>query len=122
MLIHLLGDAASAWRSKLRISDDINVFEKKYTYVDQVELQGRGISFKLNPRPGGQDVEISISVRASSGKLVVSFGPKLLAPVPPSGGCWIIEWPIVSGSYNVRIVLEGCNAFEADLLYDDLPF
>ena len=122
MLLYLLGSHADVWRSRLRISDDINVFEKKYAYVDQVELKNNGLVLKLNPRSDGKDVKIRLHVVDERKKAILTYEQQRLPPVPPSGGRWLFKGTIIPGRYTVRVELEDCRAFQAQMLYDDDPF
>ena len=62
-LIHALGSHASSWRAKIsRLSTDMQVFDKRYVYVDRVTLQNDGVVFKLHPREDGRDVALALRV------------------------------------------------------------
>ena len=123
-LLDMLQEQAQAWASRVRVSDDIRVFEKRYTYVQSVDLSDEGITFSIAPRMSGGDVRISLGVRnAQTNEQVVSLAPQMLRPIPPhENKNWIVKHPIPEGQYRVEIWLEDCKAFSAKMLHESVPF
>jgi len=121
-LLYRLGTQARKWRDRIRVSDDIAVFEKRYTFVEQVELQGGGLYLKLHPRFDGLPVSVTANVSNEIGRSIIAFRNDSLMPVPPSGGRWHIRGNVPNGVYVLRIDLEGHCAFQAEMCLDDLPF
>jgi hypothetical protein len=96
--------------------------EKKYTYVEDVALQGDGVVFRLHRRFDGQPIAIRIDVWDHRGIPVRSFFSSSMSPVAPDAERWIVKSTIRPGFYRVRIELEDCCAFDARLLHGDIPF
>ena len=113
--------AAKRWGKIIRVSDDLNVFEKKHIFVDTVSIQNDGVLFKLHPV--GPPVHVRVEVRNGSGRMITSIERKDTPPVAPTGGSWHVRAQLSDGYYRVRIMIEGCRAFDAELLLGDgLPF
>jgi len=49
-LLHHLGDAADDWADLIRVSDDMQVFQREYCYVEEVSVANNGVVFRLHPR------------------------------------------------------------------------
>jgi hypothetical protein len=113
--------AARRWSPKVHVSDDLRVFEKRHTFVDTVSLQHDGVVFKLHPAAG--TVSIHVEAFDDMGKTVAELRRNDLHVVPPNGSvAWRAPANLPNGDYTVRITIEGCRAFEADLLLADGPF
>lgn len=122
-LIDLLEGEAEGWHPRIRVSDDLRVFEKKYTFVERVSLDQAGLLFAMSPRPDGADVTVQVRVEAADGRVPVAFGPAPLKPFPPHAQqLWRIQGRLDPGYYRAQIWLENCLAFSGTLVQDDLPF
>lgn len=122
-LIDLLGREGEPWHQRIRVSDDLRVFEKRYTFVERVSLDQGGLLFSMSPRPDGADVVVEAAVQAEDGSFPVRFGPAPLKPFPPHAQqLWRLFGQLQPGMYRVSISLEGCLAFSGTLIQDDLPF
>jgi hypothetical protein len=120
-LLHELGSSGSRrWRQQIYVSDDLDVFEKRQTFVDTVSLQHDGIVVKLHP--AGRPIAIAVEAWDDKGKLAASLSYKELSEVPPSGGAWRFPAKLANGIYRIKITIEGCRAFESDLLLAEGPF
>ena len=122
MLLSLLGSGARKWRDMIRVSDDIRVFEKKYTYVDEVSVQSTGLIFRLAPRTDGQKVKIQIRVWDSKDAQCKAFGSSEFSPVPSTSTRWLLKCELPPDLYRVRIELEDCVGFDAPVLHEEIPF
>jgi hypothetical protein len=49
-LLCLLGGKQAEWSSRIHISDDLLLFERRHVFVDSVFLSSNGINFQLSPR------------------------------------------------------------------------
>ena len=123
-LLDLLNDVARYWEPRIRVSDDIRVFEKRYTYVESVDISDDGVIFSIAPRMAGGDVNVELrATDVASGNLVISLAPQMLSPIPSQENKnWIVRQPIAAGRYRVEIWLEGCKAFSAILMHESVPF
>jgi hypothetical protein len=83
MLLHALGSHGRRWTQKIVISDDIRVFEKKYTYVEDVALQGDGVVFRLHRRVDGQPIAVRVDVWDPKGSTYQDVLQFLNEPGPP---------------------------------------
>ncbi len=122
-LVYMLTpEAESYWRPRIRVSDDMKVFEKRFSYVENVSISNEGLSFQLAPRRDGASVEVQIRVRnTGSGELVMSFANKAMQPIPPSRR-WIIRRKFEPGNYAIDIDVEGHAAYRTEILYEEQPF
>ena len=121
-LIHLLGDRAADYADKIIVSDDLRVFDKRFTYVEEVGIQSDGVTYRLSPRHDGANVELGVQVTVEGRPPTTIFGPAQWPPLPLNAKRWITRHGIPPGRHLVRIDLEGCRAFEAYLSLDEEPF
>ncbi len=121
-LLHDLGGNARVWRSRIFVSDDSRVFEKRYAFVEEVSIKSDGIYFRISPRERPRDVNVQVDVWNWEGQHLNRSGPRDIPAVPPSKGQWTIPRKLEDGIYRVRILLEGCRAYEALLPLGELPF
>jgi hypothetical protein len=122
-LLDILGRSAARWQQKILVSDDIRVFEKRFTYVDRVAIDENGVLLSLAPRSDGQDVRAEVEVNTRRGRRLIHYGPAPLTPFPPyAQKLWRIHGALEPGNYVVTVQLEGCCAFRGTLLLEELPF
>jgi hypothetical protein len=123
-LLDMLNYEEKFWAARVRVSDDLRVFEKRHTFVQSVDISDEGIIFSLAPRIDAADVKIAMSVRnATTNISVVTLAPQMIKPIPPNENKnWIIKHPMTEGRYRVEIWLEDCRAFSAELLHESIPF
>lgn len=121
-LLQALGPNRMKWERRIKVSDDLRVFEKRFTFVESVSLNKDGLIFRLNPRSDHRPVAVQIDVRDLGGaqRILVSRGS--LPSVPPNALAWQVRGELVPGVYNVSIKLEEHQAFNATLKLDDIPF
>ena len=113
--------AAKRWSRFVHVSDDLNVFEKRYTFVDTVSIQTDGVLFKLHP--AGPPVQVRVEVLDVAGHVIKSAEREDTPPAAPKGGSWHLRTQLSDGCYRVRITIENCRAFDAELFVGDgLPF
>ena len=121
-LIHALGNTAPVWDKRIRVSDDIKVFEKRFCFVEAVSLANDGIIFRLNPRHDMLQNYISIKSYNSSGKMVCDFTTENISAYPPKSKFWRFDVPLSEDEYRVIIDIEGHRAYNALLKLDQAPF
>lgn len=122
-LIDMMRGRADHWHPRIRVSDDLRVFEKRYTFIERVSLDQGGLLFSMSPRPDGADVVVRVRVEAENGTAPITFGPSPLKPLPPHAKqLWRIRGDLAPGYYRAQIWLEDCLAFSGALIQDDLPF
>jgi hypothetical protein len=125
-LLHAIGDMADQWADIVRVSDDIQVFQKEFCYVEEVALSTKGVTFRLHPRNNPGKVEVRVeAAELGTGTVVTRFGPGELDPVPGGGKSrWIAEseQPLKPGAYLVRLWLEGHLACETVQSVEPIPF
>ena len=54
-MLHLLGDKQDFWSGCCQVSDALKVFEKRYTFVEEIGLTEAGVLF-ASKTTGGTDV------------------------------------------------------------------
>ncbi len=114
-VLHLLGDKQDFWSGCCQVSDALKVFEKRYTFVEEIGLTEAGVLFALNHRWDRREVEISIDVWAESGAHILTFYHNALEAKPATGGRWIYKHPLADGNYRVRVQLERQLAFDGPI-------
>lgn len=117
-LLHLLGDSAGQWRDRIRVFAEPGLFENRWAYVNTVDGGPNGIEFTLHPRQDGRTVATKLEVRNGDGELLLHSATKEL---DPAKNC-IWRQSLQPGVYLTRIELEGCLAYEAPFVVDELPF
>lgn len=118
-LLFKLGDAATLWKKRIRVSDDIRVFNRLFTYVEHVHLSNDGIVFELHPRNDGKKIAIKVLVRDALGSQVALFEDNDFAPYPKTGKRWRTPAQLSPGIYEATIWLEKEEAYHAKLHLGD---
>jgi len=124
MLVNLLDpQIAVQWTNRIRVSEDMMLFQRDYTYVESVSISGKGLHFQLAPRRDNQDVNVQIFVRDNRGDLILSYAKSQFRPRPPSNAKqWILKRKFLPGRYLVTIELENFTAYENEIDYAETPF
>ncbi len=121
-LLQALSASASQWDKKIRISDDLKVFEKRFTFVEKVSLVNEGIIFRLNPRADLRPISVSLEARDATGRVCVRMNNTELSATPPKAAAWQVKAKLQPGLYRVVIRLEGHEAYKSTLMLDEFPF
>jgi ssDNA thymidine ADP-ribosyltransferase, DarT len=122
-LLHDLGPRQRRkWGDRIQVSDDLRVFEKRFTFVEHVSLQHNGVVFRLHPSP--QKVALNIKVWKWGGRPVFEKSLSALPTIPTDRDktSWITSAKLDDGEYRVQITIEGCRVFEDRILLGDYPF
>lgn len=120
-LLHFLGPAAEPWLARIRVSDDIRVFNRLLTYVEHVHLSSDGVIVELHPRNDGRNIDFRLHVIDTDGAVVAELVNTNFRPIPPTTKRWRVPCVLFPGIYLVRIWIEEELGFEARLqLGDDL--
>lgn len=115
-LCDMLGPYSANWLRKIVVSDDLLVFERRYTFVEHVSFTDEGLVFQLNPRVDGRTVAVKIQATNSAGDSVVNFSNSEMKARPEAPVTrWRIQANLPYGIYRVRIELEGHLAFCANV-------
>ncbi len=124
MLLHLLGDARADWENYCKVSDALKVFQKNYTFVQDLRLTEAGVVFRLNPRSDHQNIALKIDVwNGATGQKVGDFYNASHAPYPaPPSSTWIWQLKLAPGTYLVEVRLESCLAFRGRFELGDSLF
>lgn len=117
-LLHLLGDSADRWADKIRVFAQPGLFENRWAYMNTVDGGPNGIAFTIHPRQDGQPVTTALRIWDGNGNQILGFTPRELDPAQR----WITRESLRPGTYLVRFELEGCLAYEAPFMVDELPF
>lgn len=119
-LCDMLGDQAKMWSSKIIVSNDLLVFERKYVFVEYVGIAENGLVFELNPRSDQKPISIKAVATDLTGREVINFVNKEMAAQPEAPiRRWRIAASLPHGTYRVRIELEGHLAFCANVKHGD---
>lgn len=117
-LLHLAGSqAASAWSKRTSVFAEQGVFENKWVYVDSVEATSDGVRIKFHPRVDSKTIDFDAEIWR--GETRIYRGGKQDAN---ASMIWHLKQPLTNGQYKICIKVEGCLAYEALVLVDDLPF
>jgi hypothetical protein len=113
-LCHLLGKDAPRWSSKIIVSNDHLVFERKYTFVEYVTMVADGLVFELSPRFDAKPISVKVSATDNNHNEVISFySGEMLAHPSSTVKRWRISKQLPHGKYHVQINLEGHLAYSA---------
>jgi hypothetical protein len=113
-LLNLLGVHRARWVDRCYVSDALKVFEKRYSFVQDIGLTHEGVVFALNRREDGRGVAISIQVWDNQDQFVARFDHADLLATPPQGR-WIYNHPFADGLYRVRVEIEGHLAYDSPI-------
>lgn len=120
-LLFMLGANAEQWQARIRVSDDIRVFNRLLAYVEHVHLSANGVIVELHPRNDGRTINFRLHVINQNGVVIAEFQNEDFAPIPPGAKRWRIPCDLLPGNHQIRIWIEHELAFEALLqLGDDL--
>ncbi|MCM2458839.1 DUF4433 domain-containing protein [Rhizobium sp. CG4] len=116
-LLHMLGTKADFWRPAIQISDDLQVFDRRFTFVEKVMIDNKGIVARFNPRQDRQQISIRVTALASDGAIALSFENSAIDAIPqPPATSWRFNGTLPDGRYLVEIVLEGHLAYRAYMM------
>lgn len=117
-LLHLLGDLADEWSDRIRVFTAPGLFESRYAYMNTVDGGPDGVAFTLNPRRDSASVATMMQVWDSGGDQCMHFGPQELDPAKR----WVSRKSLEPGTYLARFELEGCLAYKAKFMVEEMPF
>ncbi len=120
--LHHLGTASSQWHQFCSVSEELKVFDKRFSFVADIDLSREGVSFRINHRHDFQNVSIVIQVYDAKNQLCVDFKNDDFKTNNQSGGRWIHRATLEPSNYLVRVQLENHPAYEAMLRLDDSLF
>ena len=122
-LLYLLGADREKWAGLCYVSDALKVFQKDYTFIQEIRLTPKGVVFRLNPRRDRQNIKVSIKIRNSIGVIVGDFFNNDHAPHPnPPADSWLWELPLQQGVYLVEVKLEDTLAYRSEIELGDSLF
>jgi hypothetical protein len=118
-LLYMLGNERSKWSSKVLVSSDLLLFERRFVFVEDVSLSEKGLIFKLNPRRDPLPVDVEVRIWDAKGtEVLIRRNPNF--NILPNKR-WLIQQDLQNGFYLVEIKLEQHLAFRCNLsLGDDL--
>jgi len=103
----------------MRVSDDLKVFEKRFTFVQTVSLSNDGVVFQLNPRHDSAPAAIDLTLWDFDGRVVATYSDSnLRASAKP----WKLPAVLSPGLYKAVIRLDGELGFHAFLKLDNASF
>ena len=94
------------------MSDDLQVFDKKFVFVQDVKVSSEGVTARFNPRSDRADVAIGVQVSNQDGRVLLDRTYPSIQPVPPNGMGWIFKAELPDDLYTVTIRLEGHLAYQ----------
>lgn len=121
-LLHLLGVERDRWAESCFVSEGLKVFDKKFTFVQEVGLTPEGVTFVLNPREDRRPIAVQIEVWDAVQNKVLDFLNENLAAKPPSAARWIYKHELPNGVYRVIVKLEGQLAHNSIIVLGDSLF
>ena len=117
-LLHQLGNSADQWIDRIRVFTALGLFESRWAYLNTVDGGPDSVAFTISPRHDGASVTTTMWVWDGNGNQRMHFGPTELNPAKR----WISQESLEPGTYLARFELEGCLAYEAPFMIDELPF
>ena len=80
---------------RIRVSDDLQVFEKRFTFVESVSLANDGLIFRPHARHDLRPVAVRVEARDASGHLCVRMKNDSL---PANASAWQVRVPLRPGN------------------------
>lgn len=122
-LLNALGGEREKWAPFCQVSDALKVFQKDYTFVQELRMTPKGIVFRLNPRRDRQKIKVEIRVFDNKGTKIDSFFNNDHDPSPsPPFANWIWERSWNDGLYLIEVDLEDTLAFRSSVQLGDSLF
>lgn len=115
MFLYKLGQAAPQWQSFCSVSEELKVFDKRFAFLNDIDLSTEGISFRLNHRHDRQNVSIVIQAYNEQNQLCADFRNDDFKTYNKSGGRWIFRTELQPSNYLVKVEIEDKLAFEGNL-------
>lgn len=112
-LLHLLGPDANIWKPRIQISDDLQVFERRFAFAERVSIDNKGVVAQLNARRDRSDVDVEVKVTGTKGDVLINFHKTMAARPNPPSNSWRFNAVLPDGQYLVEIHLEGHLAFRS---------
>jgi hypothetical protein len=122
MLSYELGPVAAQWIDRMIISDDLNVFEKRYSFIQTVDIGHSGVTFKVHPRSDNQEIELRLRIKHGQELISDDTFSRLPAVSKSGSSIWIKRAHLADGDYRVRIDIEGHKAYINSLTLGDALF
>ena len=122
-LLYMLGGNRDEWENFCHVSDALKVFQKDYTFVQEIRLTNDGVVFRLNPRRDLRSISVKIDVWDAKGKNVINFLNSDHAPQPnPPALNWIFRHKLPDGLYRLEVKLENNSAYRNEIILGDTLF
>ena len=122
-LLYMIGENRREWENLCHVSDALKVFQKDYTFLQELRLTNEGIIFRLNPRRDRRNISVKIDAWDMTGRKVVNFFNAEHAPQPePPSLNWIWRQPLADGIYRVEVNLEESLAYKAEVTLGNTLF
>lgn len=117
-LLHLLPlNLRRTWSTRIRIAD-LDLFERRWTFVEEVVVVNDIITFRFNPSTKGPGpFHARITYRENGSTDINQWEGKS----PALDGSWRVRIP-QSSSGEVCLYLDNALAFADTIIFDDLPF
>lgn len=122
MFLYKLGQAAPQWQRFCSVSEELKVFDKRFAFVNDIDLSTEGVSFRLNHRHDLQNVSIAVQVYNEQNQLCADFRDEDFKTYNQSGGRWIFRTALQPSNYLVRVRIENHTAFEGMIRLGDSLF
>jgi len=117
-LVDLLGGAIGLSLNRLIVKQtEPAIFENKWAYVDTVDASVDGFRISFHPRNDAGPIRVAIRV-SRDGSIIWSGG------IADASGAsvWRVPCEMRDGWYRCEVDIEGCLAYSASHLIDQLPF
>lgn len=110
-------DAASQWRRLVVSHTEPGIFENKWAYVETVDVSGSGMRIKFHPRQDALPCQFAVQIYRD--QTLVWNGGNGDADMSL---VWNVNTQLSPGTYRCVIEVDGCLAYSATHLVDELPF
>lgn len=121
-LIHLMGADADRWRSRMWVSEDLRLFQRRFPFVREITLTRSGLVFSINPRHDLAPLDLKVQIRDDRNLVILDRWYSDLPSVPPQGDRWHIAHEFADGNYLVELAIEDKLAFKSTLTVGDIIF
>ncbi|MBB3801298.1 hypothetical protein FHR47_001532 [Xanthomonas arboricola] len=109
--------AASQWGRFVVSHTEPGIFENKWAYVETVDVSGAGVRIKFHPRQDASPCQFAVKIYRN--QTLIWNGKNEGADMSL---VWNVKTQLNPGVYRCVIEVDGCLAYSASHLVDELPF
>jgi ssDNA thymidine ADP-ribosyltransferase, DarT len=119
-LLHILGDVADAWASKVQVLSQPGFFNAEYAFVESVDLSSDGVHVRFHPRVKlPMEAKVDLTIWKEDNPLGRRDFRQLELDIRKN---WRFPFELEDGLYQIEIKIEGELAYKNALQFSLAPF